>query len=136
MSFAELFHGYWWLIFPVFGMAMAFWAMMSSERRTRHLFDLMKSYTDQGKEPPADLVRMAAQSVDEYGIHTPSTPQSRTSERMWSLVTFAALAAGFATAYAFTSQTEDWAWVFLAVAVAMAVMAFGALVLLVFGPRP
>jgi hypothetical protein len=137
MTFAELFRGYWWLIFPLFGMFMAFWGMFSSERRTRHLLELMKSYSDQGKDPPPDLVRMVAQSVDEYGVHTPSSPQNRMSERLWSFVTFAALAAGFATAYAFTNMhAEDWSWVFLAVAVAMGVMAIGALAMLLFGPKP
>lgn len=132
MTFAELFRGYWWLIFPLFGMLMAFWGMITNERRTRHLLELMKSYSDQGKEPPADLVRMVTQGTDEWGA--PASPQNRLSDRIWSMVTFLALATGFATAYAFT-RNEDWSWVFLMVAVTMAVMACGALLIILLGPK-
>lgn len=134
MTLAELFRGYWWLIFPVFGMFMAFWGMISSERRTRHLLDLMKSYTDQGKEPPADLVRMVAQGLDDDGYHAPSSRQNRFSDRLWTLVTFLALAVGFSTAYAF-NQAESWSWVFLMVAVTMAIMAVGALLVLLLDAK-
>ncbi len=130
-----LFRDFWWLIFPIFGMAMSVWGMSHSERRSRNVIDLIKTYTDQGKEPPADLLRLAAKSLESDEDGSPSTPQSSRHASAWSFFLFAGLAAGFATGYAFASPTEDWAWVFLAVAVTMAVMAAGALVMLVLGAK-
>lgn len=134
MTFADLFDQYWWLIFPIFGMTMGFWGMVSNERRSRSMMEVMKSYVEQGKEPPPDLVRMVTQSMDEYGVHSPSSQANRRAEGVWTVVTFAALAAGFAVAYVF-NQGEDWSWVFLAVTVAMAVTAIGGLLVLFLGRK-
>ena len=132
----ELFRDYWWLIFPIFGMFMAVRGMAYSEHKTRNAIDLIKTYTDQGKEPPAALLQLAAEGLrEEHDGASPSTPQSRRRDWVWTFFLFAGLAAGFATGYAFASPTEDWAWLFLAVAVAMAVMALGALVMLVLGEK-
>jgi hypothetical protein len=132
----ELFRDYWWLIFPIFGMFMATRGMWHSEKKTGDLVALIKTYTDHGKEPPPELLRLAAARLQsDDGDDAPATPQSRRRGWAWTFFLFAGLAAGFATGYALASPTEDWAWVFLAVAVAMAVMAVGALVMLVFGEK-
>ncbi len=132
----ELFRDYWWLIFPIFGMFMAVRGMSHSEHKTRDVIALIRTYTDQGKEPPPELLHLAAKGLrDEDDDASSSTPQSRRRGWVWTFFIFAGLAAGFATGYAFASPTEDWAWVFLAVAVAMAVMALGALVMLAFGGK-
>ena len=130
----ELFHQYWWLIFPIFGMAMGFWGMVSDERRTRSMLDVLREYAQQGKDPPAELLRIAERRVDEWGFESPPREKSR-AERSSSFVTFLALGAGFGVAYYF-NQGEDWSWAFLAVAVAMGVMALGALVQLIFARKP
>ena len=52
MNFAELFASYWWIIFPIFGMGMGLFGMVDSSRRTRQMMDLMKTYAEQGKDPP------------------------------------------------------------------------------------
>lgn len=136
MSFEHLFRDYWWLMFPIFGMVMAVLGMQQSEQRSRQLVDLIRTYTDQGKEPPPELLKLAAKSLEgKDEDDTPATPQSRQRDTIWSFFLFAGMAAGFATGYAFSSRTEDWAWVFLAVSVAMAVMALGALVLLAIGRK-
>ncbi len=46
MSFAQFFAAYWWLMFPVFGMLMAFVGMFQTERRSNQTMDLIKSYVD------------------------------------------------------------------------------------------
>jgi hypothetical protein len=130
----DLFRDYWWLIFPIFGMYMAVRGMSHSERNTRNVIDLIKTYTDQGKEPPAELLQLAARGLQDDD-NAPETPQSRRRGWIWTFFLFAGLAAGFATGYAFASPAEDWAWLFLAVAVAMAVMALGALAMLMFGGK-
>ncbi|MGE0739893.1 MAG: hypothetical protein AB7O98_01015 [Hyphomonadaceae bacterium] len=131
MSFEELFRGYWWLIFPIFGMAMAILGMIQSERRTDRVMDLIRSYADQGKEPPPELLRMAAQSMDE---DAQGGRQSREHSSLWTFIVFAALTAGFGVGY-YMIRAEDWAWAFLLVAVVMGVMALGALLILVLGRK-
>ncbi len=129
----ELFRDFWWLMFPIFGMFMAATGAFTSERRTKNVVDLIKTYTDRGQEPPAELLKLAAKDWDEEG--NVSSPQTQAQSNGWTFFTFAALAAGFSVAYAFIQKTEDWAWIFLAVAAGMAVMAVGALVMLFVGRK-
>jgi hypothetical protein len=129
MGFEELFVRFWWLIFPLFGMVMALWGMASTERRSRRAMELIDTYVKQGKEPPAALLSIAA-GADEDDIGT--TPGQ---SRVWNLVTFTAIAAGFGIGYQYV-QTEKYAFAFLIVAVTMGVLAVGSLLILLFGPRP
>lgn len=124
MTFAQFFHDFWWLMFPAFGMLMGVLGMFQSERRTTKTMDLIKAYIDQGKDPPAELLRLAAQDPDN--ARSGNTPGE---SRAWSFIVFAALAAGLGTGYYFV-RAEDWAFAFLIGAVSMGVMALGALVLL------
>jgi Flp pilus assembly protein TadB len=130
MNFEELFRDFWWLMFPIFGMAMAFTGMSQSERRAKTMIDLLKTYTDQGKEPPPELLRMAAQSLDD-GVNTPATRQQSNA---WSFVVFAALSAGFTVGWWFI-RDEGYAFAFLIVAVTMGVLAVGALLILLLGGK-
>lgn len=129
----ELFRDFWWIIFPIFGMAMAWGGMASSERKSAKVLDLIRSYTDRGKEPPPELVSLAAKNLSEDDDASPTRTPAQLSLR--SFFFFAGLAAGFAVAYALTRATEDWSWVFIAAAVAFAVIAFGALVQLFVGRK-
>jgi hypothetical protein len=128
-----MFRDFWWLMFPIFGMLMVVSGAFNSERRTKNVIDLIKTYTNRGQEPPAELLRLAAKDWDEDS--EPSTPQSRRRNWIWTFFLLAGVAAGNATGYAFVSPTEDWAWVFLAAAVTTAVMAVGALVMLAVGGK-
>jgi hypothetical protein len=128
----DLFRQFWWLIFPLFGMGMAVLGMFTSERRSRDVIALIKSYTDQGKEPPPELLRLAAKDWDEDGIV--KSEASRAQGNGWTFFTFAALTAGFGVAYFFT-RYQDWSWVFLAVASGMAVFAVGGLVMMFVGRK-
>jgi hypothetical protein len=126
----ELFRDFWWLIFPVFGIFMAAWGMASSERRGRQVLDLIKSYVDQGKDPPPELLKLAAEDIDYSGRST----QTRQHSSAWTFVTFAAMAAGFTTGWWFV-RGEDFAFPFLIVAVVMGVLAVGALFMLLLGRK-
>jgi hypothetical protein len=131
MTWDELFRGYWWLIFPVFGMVMAVWGMASSERRTASVMDLIKSYTDQGKEPPAELLRLAVQQDSD----SPSlTSPGKQNSSAWTFVVFAALAAGFGAGW-YMMRGEDIEFAFATVAITMAVMAVGAFLIMLFGRK-
>jgi hypothetical protein len=130
MSFEELFRDFWWLMFPIFGMSMGLWGMSSSERRSRDVMNVIKSYVDQGKEVPPELLRMA--QSDWQAPPNQGTPQQST---WWSFFTFAALAAGFTVGWWFI-RTEMWSFAFLVVAVTMGVLALGALVIAITSRRP
>jgi hypothetical protein len=47
-------------MFPILGFAIAFYSMWLEHRRKRDWLDLMKTYAQQGKEPPASLANVAA----------------------------------------------------------------------------
>lgn len=135
MTFEELFRDFWWLIFPVFGMFMMLWSMFSSERRTRSTLDLIKSYIDQGKDPPPELLKLATdQEATTSNMGFASQQQNPGASRLWTFFTFAALTAGFGTGYWWV-QGQDYAFAFLIVAVTMGVLALGALVILIFGRK-
>lgn len=131
MEFGALFKQFWWLIFPIFGMLMAIWGMISSERRAREAMGLIKSYVDQGKDPPQELVDLAAGGEDYHHGQRHSSGE----HRAWSFITFAALAVGFGAGY-YAVRQEDYAFAFLIVALIMGVMALGALMLLLFSSKP
>jgi hypothetical protein len=48
----------WWVIFPLIGFAFAFWAIWLSHQRQKAAIDLLRTYASQGKEPPAELVKL------------------------------------------------------------------------------
>ncbi len=133
MSFESLFIRFWWLIFPIFGMLMALWGMASTERRSRRAMDLIESYVRQGKEPPAELLKIASGADADEG--SGGMTYSRGQATVWSFVTFTAVALGFAIGYQYV-QPEKWAFAFLIVAVIMGVLAVGSALILLFGPRP
>jgi hypothetical protein len=129
MTFAEFFADYWWLMFPLFGMVMAAMGMFQDDARSAKAMDLIRTYVNQGKDPPPELLQMVAQDAESARGGGPSH-----HSRAWSFIVFAALSAGLGTGYYFV-RAEDWAFAFLIGAVATGVMALGALVLLVFGRR-
>jgi len=54
----EIFQHFWWLIFPLFWMVAMVAAHWSRHRRANRVLDLVKSYVDQGKEPPPELLKV------------------------------------------------------------------------------
>ncbi len=131
MNFEELFRDFWWLMFPIFGMAMAFRGNASTERSQQRVLDLIKVYTDQGKEPPKELLDMARKGLDE-SVEAAGGPGK--NDHAWTFVVFAALAAGFGVGW-YVSQSESYAFAFLIVTVTMSVLALGSLFILLFGRK-
>ncbi|MGD9981022.1 MAG: hypothetical protein AB7H66_07140 [Hyphomonadaceae bacterium] len=132
MTFEEFFRDFWWLMFPVFGMFIAVIGMFQAESRSRQVMTLIKSYVDQGKDPPPELLKMAQERSDyEMDVGVPS----RRNSGAWSFVVFLALAAGFSVGYWWV-RDQDWAFAFLIVAVTMGVLAVGSLVIAVIQRRP
>lgn len=132
MTFEELFRGYWWLMFPVFGMFIALVGMFQAENRSRQVMKLIKSYLDQGKEPPPELLKMAQERSDyEMDMGVPAQRQSG----LWSFFVFLALTAGFSVGYWWIRE-ESYSFAFLIVAVTMGVLAIGSLVIALTQRRP
>lgn len=67
MTATDLFNSYWWLIFPLFGMGMGLVAMLGHFRHRSETLKLIKTYADQGKEPPAALLE--ALRTDEDRVY-------------------------------------------------------------------
>lgn len=131
MNFEELFRDFWWLMFPIFGMSMGLFGMRSSERRSREVMNLIKSYVDQGKEVPPELLRMAETDWEAPSRQPRHTPNSN----LWSFFTFAAITAGFSVAWWYV-RGEIWSISFLTVAVTFGVLAIGALIIAITSRRP
>jgi hypothetical protein len=129
MTFAEFFASYWWLMFPIFGMFLAAMGVFQDDARSTKAMDLIRTYVNQGKDPPPELLQMVASDAESARGDGPSS-----NSRAWSFIVFAALSAGLGTGYYFV-RAEDWAFAFLIGAVATGVMAVGALFLLIFGRK-
>lgn len=128
MTFAEFFASYWWLMFPMFGMLMAAMGMFQDDQRSAKAIDLIRTYVNQGKDPPPELLQLVAKDAES------ARGGSSENSRAWSFIVFAALSAGLGTGWYFV-RGEDWSFAFLIGAVATGVMAVGALFILLFGRK-
>ena len=75
MTATQLFAAYWWLLFPLGAfIAMIFANFMAYQRRKAEL-DVLKSYIQQGKDPPPELSKALGGSTqdpaagDPYGMY-------------------------------------------------------------------
>jgi hypothetical protein len=132
MGFEELFVRFWWLIFPLFGIVWAFVELAQSGRRSKQAMDLIKTYVEQGKEPPSELLDIAAgdQSLASSGF------AGQRNSPAPLVVMFTAFAVGFGLlAYLFPGS-EKTQTAFFVVAVTFGVLALGYFFMAMFGPRP
>lgn len=99
-DFYTLFSRFWWLIFPLFWMAAMVMAGWSRHARANRALDIVKSYADQGKDPPPELLK-SLQGGDAGGWCGGSRGAWRYSpERLLHRAfLFGALAAAFAFLY-------------------------------------
>jgi hypothetical protein len=109
----DLFRSYWWLLFPLFGFAFAAWDRWLSYQRSRDSLDLVKTYTAQGKEPPAELLKQVREDdADDYDSWTGRRGRRRyrrhPRSEFRSAIFTGSLAAAFwiASEYSFVQGTE------------------------------
>ena len=89
-EFYRLFDHYWWLIFPIgWGLAGLVRAWFRHQR-ARQAMEVLKSYVDQGKEPPPELVTLFKASD-----RRPHTPHQTSRGLLLASLIFAALAVAF-----------------------------------------
>src|SRR5258708_24416592 len=60
------FSHFWWLIFPLFWMVAVMARLWSRHTRANRALDIIKSYADQGKEPPPELLKNLQGGTDGY----------------------------------------------------------------------
>lgn len=135
----DLFRQFWWLIFPVFGMAMGVYGMWNDQRRRRDTIELLKVYAEKGQEPPAEMLKAVARSSDdmwENGGFGPDdiVPRQRNPYGEWrNLALYLSLGAAFLFAAWFGPGSAQWA--FVMVAIIMGGLAAGSLIMALLKQR-
>ena len=125
----DLFRDYWWLIFPLGWMLGSVFTAWLNYRRQRDAINLIKSYAESGREPPAELLKVLNRSIDpdEEFWGGATTEGSGKPTNYWSLFgLFAVLAAGFG--YAWWINAGNAAFAFGIVALTMAAVAVWSLI--------
>jgi hypothetical protein len=57
MSLTDIFISLWWLIFPIMGFAFGGFAMFARHRQNQKALDILKTYVEQGRDPPPEILR-------------------------------------------------------------------------------
>jgi len=118
---------FWWLIFPVmWAFAGMTRALLRHERANRTL-DIVKSYIDQGKDVPPELLAV----LQDRGPFGPGRrPWRRDCDHGWSrFILFATLAVGFGTMAWLRVATGENAYAgFIVLAIVMTGLALSSLV--------
>ncbi len=98
-TFVHLFSSYWWLCFPLFWMIAGVVGTISHYRHRTDVLRLIKSYADQGKDPPAgllDALKSDEQRAYDHADGYYGRKRWRRRRGWWpQVVVFASLAAGF-----------------------------------------
>ena len=148
----DIFRSYWWLMFPIGFFVFGAWDRWLAYQRSRDHLDLIKTYADQGKEPPPELIkairdedpvndpdgRYGGNGYGGYGMHPRHMRRMYRRAYRWSpywqwrtVFITGAVAAGFwiASEYADFPGTEG---PLRLVAIIMSCVAAGHLVAVVF----
>ncbi|RZJ45179.1 MAG: hypothetical protein EON87_08155 [Brevundimonas sp.] len=117
----DLFRSYWWVIFPLFGLAMGGWHSFAQFRNQQKKLDIIRAYAERGEQPPEALLASLSRSEEqEYGRG------NRTN--YWALVgLFTVMAAGFGYA-AYYTHAAGGGPAFVIVTMVMAAVAVWALI--------
>lgn len=141
MSAESFFFGFWWLIFPVGGMLMGLFGMIGHYNHRKDTLRILKSYADQGKDPPAGLLE-ALKSDEERAMDSGYYGRRRWRRHRgygWggfgAFVPFAALAAGFGWFGYYGGGPKVMTALALAFGVAAVFMFLGGIVNLITRPK-
>ncbi len=100
-SFEHLFESYWWLVFPLFWMVAGVIGNITNYRHKSDMLKLIKSYADQGKDPPPallDAIRSDEARAHDYDGYYGRRRWRRNHYRggwWWQVAVFASMATGF-----------------------------------------
>jgi hypothetical protein len=140
----DFFSSYWWLLFPLGFFVFGAWDRWLAYKRSQDRLDLLRAYTNQGKDPPPELLRTLQDEEEDdddamYG-HMSHRAARRMRRRYWraspywawrTAIVTGAVAAGFwfASEYADIPGID---WPFRLVAIIMTCVAAGHLVFAIF----
>jgi hypothetical protein len=131
----HFFSHYWWLIFPLFWMISSMVKLWSRHARANRALDLIKSYADQGKEPPTELLK-SLQGTDQDDCYGRSRYRNRGPRGWVSVFLFGGVAAAFLFLGLFPEDgIRDHANGLFFVAIIMGALALGSLVTMLAGRR-
>src|SRR3972149_1498378 len=68
-----LFPDFFWLMFPVLGMGIAYVAIWTDHRRQMKGLELLRTYAEQGKEPPQTVVDSLPGIIGASSAKSPKT---------------------------------------------------------------
>ena len=105
-TMADLFRQFFWIIFPVFGMAFAAFAVWNEFSRQKKALEVLKVYAEKGTEPPASVTAVLTQA--STGQRSMSNPNPLALAAF-----FGVMALGFAALTAWCAFHPD-RWVFTA----------------------
>jgi hypothetical protein len=98
----ELFREFFWLIFPILGMGIAFVAVFGEFARQRRALEVLRVYAEKGTEPPPSVLAVLSRASAENKRRTP----------LASFVFFLIMALGFG-GVAWWFNTDSGAWPFV-----------------------
>jgi len=61
----DFFSSYWWLLFPLGFFIFGAWDRWLAYKRSQDRLELLRSYTNQGKDPPPELMKVLQREEDE-----------------------------------------------------------------------
>ncbi len=96
----ELFREFFWLIFPIMGMGIAFLAVAGEFGRQKRALEVLRVYAEKGTEPPASVLAVLSRASSE-----------QKKNPMAGFALFAVLAIGFG-AVVFWFAYMGFAWPF------------------------
>lgn len=141
----DFFSSFWWLLFPLGFFVFGAWDRWLAYQRSKDRLELLRTYTNQGKDPPPELIKaLREEEVEETSAYDPYDRYGRYPRRhlrrlrrygpYWAwrsaLVTGAvAMGFWFASEYADMPGVD---WSFRLVAIIMTCVAAGNLIAAIF----
>lgn len=91
----DLFHSYWWLIFPVGYMLIAAYQSLLGYWRQKEMLRLIRTYAEKGQEPPEALLKALEKPAPDTDAAWGDASDGRSDGGVFMIVLFACLAGGF-----------------------------------------
>ncbi|CAN5415457.1 hypothetical protein BH09PSE1_BH09PSE1_15480 [soil metagenome] len=96
----DLFRSYWWLIFPMSWFVFGAFGSLMNYFRHRDVLKTIKSYADQGKEPPEALLKQLERNETTERSWSGNDCNGKGNGSVFSMVLFGVMALGFGYAAA------------------------------------
>lgn len=140
----DLFRSFWWLLFPLGWMVMGVIGTIGHYLQRRDTLKLLKTYADQGKEPPPgllDVIKSDEQRAYDYYAtsyagHDHKPRHGHHYGWWWQVVIFAAMAVGFGYYGYYGGGHQVFTALALAFGVAATALGVIGIVRAIFGRKP